>query len=74
MNDCGGPKPIHSFRRALENINNTPNYQYELFSVLEETRWIPMEDRVEMSTFYHMYPYDYIVNYISSWEKKNALA
>jgi hypothetical protein len=74
MNDCGGPKPIHSFRRALENINNTPNYQYELFSVLEETRWIPMEDRVEKFTFYHMYPYDYIVNYISSWEKKNALA
>jgi hypothetical protein len=74
MNDCGGPKPIHSFRRALENINNTPNYQYELFSVLEETRWIPMQDRVEKSTFYHMYPYDYIVNYIISWEKKNALA
>jgi hypothetical protein len=74
MNDCGGPRPIQMFRRALEKINSTPNYQYELFSVLEEDRWVPMEDRIEHSVFYHMYPYDYIVNYISSWEMKNALA
>lgn len=72
MNDCGGPRPIHAFRRALEVINSTPNYQYELFSVLQEDRWVPTEDRIGHFVSYHTYPYDYIVNYISSWEKRNA--
>jgi hypothetical protein len=73
MNDCAGPAPIHIFRRALERMNSD-NYQYELFSVSKESRWIPMEDRIQNDTFYHFYPYDYALNYVTSWEKKNALA
>lgn len=71
MNDCGGPAPIHMFRRAIERMNK-PNYQLELFSVLEESRWIPMQDKFYKDTYYHLYPYDYALNYVSSWEKKNA--
>ena len=71
MNDCGGPHPIHMFRRALERMSK-PNYQLELFSILQETRWVPMQDRMEKDIYYHMYPYDYALNYVSSWEKKNA--
>lgn len=71
MNNCGGPEPIHIFKRALERMSK-PNYQLELFSVLEESRWIPMQDKLYKDTYYHLYPYDYALNYVNSWEKKNA--
>jgi hypothetical protein len=71
MNDCSGPKPIQFMRKSLERMS-VDNYQYELFSILQDKRWIPEEDRIVEETHYHMFPYNYALDYINCWEAKNS--
>jgi hypothetical protein len=70
--DCYGVKLISAVKRYVENINQSKFYQFELFSVYEDSRWIPMEDRIHKETVYSLYPYEKALDYITSWELKNA--
>lgn len=70
--DCYGPTLINSLKRYVQNINSAKSYQFELFSVYEDSRWIPSEDRIHTEIVYSSYPYDKAVSYITSWELKNA--
>ena len=70
--DCYGPTLINSLRRYVENIDKSKAYQLELFSVYQDTRWIPMEDRIHSETLYSLYPYQKALDYINSWELKSA--
>lgn len=70
--DCYGPKPISMFRNVVRKIEEAKYYQYELFSVFTETRFVPMDDKFITETSYLLYPYQKAKDYISSWELKNA--
>jgi len=63
--NCYGPHPVRSFEAFLKRVDESPNYQFELFSVLEDQYWYG--DGWKSSTFFHLFPYDYAIKYVRSF-------